>query len=97
MSDSPTERELLQLILWRLGRIEKRLGIPEWRIGDSNPPPRSGPQEPIEPAVPPGGSKPLPRIEPLPSWNLSWNNVAQVKVKPDKVGGHSRLSCDQGC
>jgi hypothetical protein len=33
MSDSPTERELLQLILWRLGRIEKRLGIPEWRIG----------------------------------------------------------------
>jgi hypothetical protein len=66
MSDSPTERELLQLILWRLGRIEKRLGIPEWRIGDSNPPPRSGPQEPIEPAVPPGGSKPLPRIEPPP-------------------------------
>jgi hypothetical protein len=42
-SDSPTDRELLELILWRLVRIEKRLGIPEWRIGDGDPPP--GPRE----------------------------------------------------
>src|SRR5215213_3443876 len=60
MSESPTDRDMLQQVLWRLGRIEKRLGIPEWRIGDSNPPPRSGPQGPIEPAVPPGRSKPRP-------------------------------------
>jgi hypothetical protein len=33
-SESPTDRELLQLILWRLERIENHLRIPEWRIGE---------------------------------------------------------------
>jgi hypothetical protein len=41
-AESPTDTELLQVILWRLRRIEKHLRIPEWQIGDPDPPPRSG-------------------------------------------------------
>jgi hypothetical protein len=40
MSESPTDRELLLEILWRLGRIEEHLGILGYRsIGDPNRPP----------------------------------------------------------
>jgi hypothetical protein len=41
MSESPTDRELLLEILWRLGRIEDHLGILGYRsrIGDPNRPP----------------------------------------------------------
>jgi hypothetical protein len=67
-SDSPTERELLQQILWRLERIEERLNIDPWKssigYGNDGPPLPADTGRPIEPAVPPGGSKPLPGTEP---------------------------------
>jgi hypothetical protein len=68
MSESPTDRELLLEILWRLGRIEEHLGILGYRsdIGNPNRERSQREQGPIEPAVPPGGSKPLPRTEPPP-------------------------------
>jgi hypothetical protein len=68
MSESPTDRELLQQILWRLERIEEHLGIPGYRSEIGVPNRSRGPHEqgPIEPAVPPGGSKPLPSTEPPP-------------------------------
>jgi hypothetical protein len=72
-SDSPTERDLLQQILWRLGRIEERLNIdPPWksRIGErkDGPPLPHDTNWPIEPAVPPGG-RPQPRGTPPPLLN----------------------------
>jgi hypothetical protein len=68
MSESSTDRELLQQILWRLERIEEHLGIPGYRSEIGVPNRSRGPREqgPIEHAVPPGGGKPLPRTEPPP-------------------------------
>ena len=94
MSKSPTDRELLLEILWRLGRIEEHLGILGYRsrIGDPNRPPvPRGEQGLVVPAKASDSEPVGPALSPLPSWNPSWNKVAQVRVKPDKVGGSSRF------
>ena len=72
MSESPTDRELLQQILKRLHRIEEHLGILHSgsRIGGTDPNGPLGPREqgPVLPANLPSESKPVgPRPEPLPS------------------------------
>ena len=53
MSESPTDRELLQQILWRLERIEGHLGIPGYKSDIGNPNRSGGPrkQGPIVPAT----------------------------------------------
>ena len=70
MSESPTDRELLLEMLWRLGRIEGHLGILGYRsrIGDPNRPPvPRGEQGPVAPAVERSESKRVgPRTEPPP-------------------------------
>jgi hypothetical protein len=69
MSESPTERELLLEVLWRLGRIEEHLGILGYRspIGDPNRPPvPRGEQGPVVPAKASDSEPVGPRSEPPP-------------------------------
>ena len=68
-SDSPTDRELLLEILWRLVRIEEHLGILGYRsrIGDPNRPPvPRGEQGPVVHAKASDSEPVGPRTEPPP-------------------------------
>jgi len=69
---SPSDREMLQEILWRLGRIEEHLGVVKYkpRIGEGLPTSK-GDNPPVEPAVISSPDQPKrilrdgPRPEPL--------------------------------